>query len=75
MDRHVLAAVGIAGVSLNRLGGMYLACDLLVGRRGSLRTFTLGSRIPLFFGVALILLGFGLQSIQYWVTLLDGPLR
>jgi len=54
---------------------MYLACDLLGGNHDPLRTFTLGSGIPSFFGVGLILLGFGLQSIQYWMTLLDGPLR
>src|SRR5437868_9862393 len=40
MDRHVIAAISIAGVSLDFLGGMYLAYDLLGGKHGPLRTLT-----------------------------------
>jgi len=75
LDRQVLAAVSIAGVSLDRLGGMYLACDLFGGKQSSCAHSRWGRVFRSFFGVALILSGFGLQSIQYWVTLLDGPLR
>lgn len=42
MDRHVLAAISIAGTSLDLLGGMYLAYDLLGGKHGPLRTLTRG---------------------------------
>jgi hypothetical protein len=28
-----------------------------------------------FYGVVLILIGFGLQSVQYWLSLLDIPVR
>ena len=42
MDRHVLAAISIAGTSLDLLGGMYLAYDLLGGKHGPLRALTRG---------------------------------
>ena len=42
MDRHVLAAISIAGTSCDLLGGMYLAYDLLGGKHGPLRTLTRG---------------------------------
>lgn len=42
MDHHLLAAISIAGTSLDLLGGMYLAYDLLGGKHGPLRTLTRG---------------------------------
>jgi hypothetical protein len=68
MDRHTLAAINLAGTLLDLLGGLYLAYDLLGGRKGPLRIIT---RI----GALLVLLGFGLQSLQYWVVLLNIPVR
>lgn len=50
MDRHVLAAVSIAGVSLDFLGGMYLAYDLLGGKHGPLRTLTRAVTYGVLFG-------------------------
>ena len=52
MDRHVLAAVSIAGTSFDLLGGMYLAYDLLGGRHGPLRTLTRGVTYAAIFGLA-----------------------
>ncbi|HWY71731.1 MAG TPA: hypothetical protein VNX88_23895 [Terriglobales bacterium] len=55
MDRHVLAAVSIAGISLDLIGGMYLAYDLLGGKHGPLRTLTRAVTYSVLYGV-----GFGL---------------
>ena len=55
MDRHDIALISIIGISLDLLGGMYLAYDLLGGKHGPLRTLTRGVTYGLFFG-----LGFGL---------------
>jgi len=55
MDRHLLAAISIAGTSLDLLGGMYLAYDLLGGKHGPLRTLTRGVTYSVLYGV-----GFGL---------------
>jgi len=35
MDHHIIAAVSISGISLDVLGGLYLAYDLLGGQHGS----------------------------------------
>lgn len=42
MDHHTLAIVSIAGSSLNVLGALYLAYDLLGGEHGPLRALTRG---------------------------------
>lgn len=51
MDRHILAAISIAGTSLDLLGGMYLAYDLLGGKHGPLRTLTRGVTYAAMYGV------------------------
>lgn len=40
MDHHVLAVIGLTGICLDLLGGMYLAYDLLGGQHGPLRLLT-----------------------------------
>jgi hypothetical protein len=64
MDHHAVAAVSLTGISLDVLGGMYLAYDLLGGQHGPLRLLTrmvtysivfgigYGLGLGLFFGVA-----------------------
>src|SRR5205807_10532399 len=52
MDRHVIAAISIAGTSLDLLGAMYLAYDLLGGKHGPLRTLTRGVTYAALFGLA-----------------------
>jgi hypothetical protein len=52
MDRHVLAGISIAGTSLDLLGGLYLAYDLLGGKHGPLRTLTRGVTYAAMFGLA-----------------------
>ena len=42
MDKHTLALIAIIGSSLDVLGAMYLAYDLLGGEHGPLRTLTRG---------------------------------
>src|SRR5882724_9529465 len=51
MDRHVLAGIGLAGSSLDMLGALYLAYDLLGGEHGPLRTLTRGVTYGLLFGI------------------------
>lgn len=51
VDKHVIAAISIAGCSLDFLGSMYLAYDLLGGRHGPLRTLTRGVTYGVLFGV------------------------
>lgn len=55
MDRHLLAAISITGISLDFLGGMYLAYDLLGGKHGPLRTVTRAVTYGALFGA-----GYGL---------------
>jgi hypothetical protein len=55
IDRHTLALVSIVGSSLDVLGALYLAYDLLGGEHGPLRTLTRGVTYGALFGV-----GFGL---------------
>lgn len=54
IDRHALAVVSITGSSLDVLGSLYLAYDLLGGEHGPLRTLTRAVTYGLLFG-----LGFG----------------
>jgi hypothetical protein len=51
MDKHTLAIVSIAGSSLDVLGGLYLAYDLLGGEHGPLRTLTRIVTYGVLFGV------------------------
>jgi hypothetical protein len=55
IDRHTLALVSIVGSSLDVLGALYLAYDLLGGEHGPLRTLTRGVTYGALFGV-----GYGL---------------
>jgi hypothetical protein len=40
MDHHTVAAISITGTSLDVLGSLYLAYDLLGGQHGPLRVLT-----------------------------------
>ncbi len=65
IDRHTLALVSIIGSSLDVLGSLYLAYDLLGGEYGPLRTLTRGVTYGLLFGIGYgVALGpiFGLAS-------------
>lgn len=55
LDRHTLAAINLAGTLLDLMGGLYLAYDLLGGRKGPLRVITRITTYSLVFG-----LGYGL---------------
>jgi len=55
IDGHTLAIVSIVGSSLNVVGSLYLAYDLLGGEHGPLRILTRGVTYGLIFG-----LGFGI---------------
>src|SRR5450755_2697125 len=55
MDHHTVAAISIAGTSLDVLGGLYLAYDLLGGQHGPLRLLTRMVTYSIVFG-----LGYGL---------------
>jgi hypothetical protein len=55
MDHHTVAAVSLAGIFLDVLGGLYLAYDLLGGQHGPLRLLTRVVTYSIVFGV-----GFGL---------------
>lgn len=55
IDKHTLALVSIVGSSLDVLGALYLAYDLLGGEHGPLRTLTRGVTYGALFGT-----GFGL---------------
>ncbi|HLJ59386.1 MAG TPA: hypothetical protein VKZ50_06625 [bacterium] len=55
IDHHVLAAISLGGVVLDFIGGLYLAYDLLGGKRGPLRALTRAATYSLLFG-----LGYGL---------------
>ena len=65
IDKHTLALISIAGSSLDVLGALYLAYDLLGGEHGPLRTLTRGVTYGALFGTGYSLtLGpvFGLAS-------------
>ena len=55
MDHHIIAAVSISGISLDVLGGLYLAYDLLGGQHGPLRLLTRIVTYSIVFGI-----GYGL---------------
>ncbi len=55
IDKHTLAVVNIIGSSLDVLGALYLAYDLLGGEHGPLRTLTRGVTYGVLFGT-----GYGL---------------
>lgn len=55
MDHHTLAAVSITGTSLDVLGSLYLAYDLLGGQHGPLRLLTRAVTYSVLFGI-----GYGL---------------
>ncbi len=55
IDKHMLALVTIVGSSIDMLGALYLAYDLLGGEHGPLRTLTRGVTYGALFGV-----GYGL---------------
>ena len=58
MDRHTLAIVSILGSSLDVLGALYLAYDLLGGEHGPLRTLSRGVTYGLIYAAGFgILLG------------------
>jgi len=55
IERHTLALVSIVGSSLDVLGALYLAYDLLGGEHGPLRTLPRGITYGMLFGA-----GYGL---------------
>jgi hypothetical protein len=73
IDKHTLALVSIVGSSLDVLGALYLAYDLLGGEHGPLRTLTRGVTYGALFGVGFgLALGpvFGLASgVAHGITL------
>ena len=73
IDRHTLALISIAGSSLDVLGAMYLAYDLLGGEHGPLRTLTRAVTYGALFGIGYgLAIGpvFGLTSgVAHGVTL------
>src|SRR6202451_330010 len=73
MDKHTLALISIIGSSLDVLGALYLAYDLLGGEHGPLRTLTRGVTYGALFGAGYgLALGpvFGLASgIAHGITL------
>ena len=73
IDKHTLALISIVGSSLDVLGALYLAYDLLGGEHGPLRTLTRAVTYGAFFGIGYgLFLGpvFGLVSgIAHGITL------
>jgi hypothetical protein len=73
IDKHTLALVSIVGCSLDVLGALYLAYDLLGGEHGPLRTLTRGVTYGVLFGAGYgLALGpvFGLASgVAHGITL------
>jgi len=73
MDKHTVALISIIGTSLDVLGAMYLAYDLLGGEHGPLRTLTRAVTYGALFGTGYgLALGpvFGLASgLAHGITL------
>jgi hypothetical protein len=73
IDKHTLALISIVGSSLDVLGALYLAYDLLGGEHGPLRTLTRGVTYGVLFGALYsLVLGpiFGLASgVTHGITL------
>ena len=66
MDHQAVAAVSLAGIFLDVLGGLYLAYDLLGGQHGPLRLLTRAVTYSIVFGV-----GYGL-GLGLWFGLAAG---
>ncbi len=66
MDHHAVAAISLAGICLDVLGGLYLAYDLLGGRKSApLRLLTRMVTYSIVFGIGYALglgLFFGIAS-------------
>src|SRR5580693_6270781 len=73
VDKHILALISIIGSSLDVLGALYLAYDLLGGEHGPLRTLTRAVTYGALFGAGYgIALGpvFGLATgVAHGITL------
>src|SRR5882762_2457375 len=73
IDKHTLALVSIVGSSLDVLGALYLAYDLLGGEHGPLRTVTRAVTYGVLFGTGYGLAfgpAFGLASgVAHGITL------
>jgi len=73
IDKHTLALISIVGSSLDVIGALYLAYDLLGGEHGPLRTLTRGITYGALFGTGYgLALGpvFGLTSgVAHGITL------
>jgi hypothetical protein len=73
IDRHTVALISIVGSSIDVLGALYLAYDLLGGEHGPLRTLTRGVTYGALFGTGYgLALGpvFGLTSgVAHGITL------
>ncbi len=73
IDKHTIALVSTIGTSLDMLGSLYLAYDLLGGEHGPLRTLTRGVTYAVIFGTGYgLALGpvFGLASgLAHGITL------
>jgi len=73
VDKHTVALISIVGSSLDVLGALYLAYDLLGGEHGPLRTLTRGVTYGVLFGAGYgIALGpvFGLATgVAHGITL------
>jgi hypothetical protein len=69
IDRHALAIIGIAGSSLDVIGSLYLAYDLLGGEYGPLRILTRAVTYGAFFGVGCgIAFGLVFGVVSGWPT-------
>ena len=51
IDRHLLAAISLGGTLLDLIGGLYLAYDLLGGKKGPLRVITRIATDSVIFGL------------------------
>src|SRR5260370_41270134 len=51
MDHHTISAVSITGTTLDVLGSLYLAYDLLGGQHGPLRLLTRAVTYSIIFGI------------------------
>jgi len=67
IDKHTLAVICLAGSSLDVLGALYLAYDLLGGQHGPLRTLTRAVTYGALFGV-----GYGLALLDPVFGLISG---
>src|SRR5436190_2185832 len=65
VERHTVALISIAGSSLDVLGALYLAYDLLGGEHGPLRTLTRAVTYGALFGVMLGVLSSAGQAVAY----------